>query len=311
VEPSFRLVVVFAEHAHGPGDAQPRPFGRATYATAMRETPLAVLARGHCRQAPESTFTEVTDRISRWLFAVETTGLVGAFDEAVGDAGVTLRFDQLRPLMEPAQAACRAASAPSAAFVELLARLQTRLGAALPPSLVSFWELCERSLQWRSLVCALVGPRLFEPASYLNHDLESAYRLSIAVQGNSMSPVHESLANEYVEWYAEADEAERATAATWRRFTVGDSVMLDPEIRYSLIEIGSDHGEWVELVSDWRDESGESPIFRAGDDYEGYADLLATSVPQWLGLEIDVTLARLAGSEDFRVVASGATPLSP
>lgn len=263
----------------------------------MSDTPFAVLTRSHGRRAPESTFTEVTDRISRWLFAVEATGLVEAFDEAVHDAAVTLRFDQLRPLMEPAQVACRAASAPSAAFVELLARLRTRLGAALPPSLVSFWELRERSPQWRSLIGALVSPTIFEPASYLNHDLDSAYRLSIAVQGNSMSPVHESLDDEYVEWFAESDEAERATAATWRRFTAGDSVMLDPEIRYSLIEIGSDHGEWVELVSDWRDESGESPIFRAGDDYEGYADLLATTVPQWLGLEIDATLARLAGSQ--------------
>jgi hypothetical protein len=281
----------------------------AAYAAAMSDTPFAVLTRGHGRRAPESTLTEVTDRISRWLLAVETAGLVEAFDEAVDDARVTLRFDQLRPLIEPAQAACRAAGAPSAAFAELVARLQTRLGAALPPSLVSFWELRERSPQWRSLVGALVGPRIFEPSSYLRHDLGSAYRLSIAVHGRSMSPVHTSLDDEYAEWFAEADEADRATAVSWRRFAVGNSVMLDPEVRYSLIEIASDHGEWVEVVSDWRDESGESPIFRAGDDYEGYADLLATSVPQWLGLEIDVTLTRLAGSEDFRVVASGATPL--
>jgi hypothetical protein len=169
--------------------------------------------------------------------------------------------------------------------------------------------LRERSPQWRTLVRALVGPRIFEPTSYLDHDRKSAYRLSIAVEGNAMSPVHATLDNEYVTWFAEADEAQQATTDTWRRFTVGDSVMLDPEIRYSLIEICSDHGEWVEVVSDWRDESGESPIFRAGDDYEGYADLLATSVPQWLGLEIDVTLARLAGSEDFRAIASGAAAL--
>jgi hypothetical protein len=277
----------------------------------VSDIPFALLTRGHGRRAPESTFTEVTGRISRWLFAIEAAGLAEGFDEAIDDAGVTLRFDELRPLIEPAQAACRAPSAPSTALVDLLDRLQARLGAALPPSLVSFWELRERSPQWRSLVGALVSPKIFEPSSYLNHKLESAYRLSIAVEGNSMSPIHESLDNEYVEWFAETDEAKRATAATWRRFRVGDSVMLDPEIRYSLIEIGSDHGEWVELVSDWRDEFGESPIFRAGDDYEGYADLLATSVPQWLGLEIDATLARLAGWEEFRTVASGATPLTP
>jgi hypothetical protein len=276
----------------------------------MSDTPFAVLTRGHGRRAPESTFTEVTDRIGRWLVAVETAGLVEAFDEAAGDARVTLGFDQLRLLLEPARAACRAAGAPSAAFVELVARLQARLGAALPPSLVSFWELRERSPQWRGLVGALVGPRIFEPSSYLDHDLGSEYRLSIAVQGRSMSPVHESLEHEYVEWFAETDEDDQATALTWRRFAVGDSMMLDPEIRYSLIEIGSDHGEWVEMVSDWRDGSGESPIFRAGDDYEGYADLLATSVPQWLGLEVDVTLARLAGWEEFRTVARGAMPLT-
>jgi hypothetical protein len=273
-------------------------------------TSFAEVTRYHGRRAPESTFTEVTERISRWLLAVEAAGLVEAFDGAVDDAGVTLRFHQLRPLLEPARAACRAAGAPSAAFVDLLARLRTRLGAAPPPSLVSLWELRERSPQWAGLVGALVGPRIFEPSSYLNHDLGSVYRLSIAVGRSSMSPVHTSLEGEYVEWFAETDEAERATAATWRRLTVGTSVRLDPEIRYSLIEIGSDHGEWVELVSDWRDESGESPIFRAGDDYEGYADLLGTSVPQWLGLEIDVTLARLAGSEDFRTIASGAMPFA-
>lgn len=271
----------------------------------MSDTSFSVLTRGHGRQAPESTFTEVTDRISRWLLAVEAAGLVEAFDEAVDDARVTLRFHELRSLTGPAQAACRAAAAPSAEFADLLARLQTRLGAALPPSLVDFWELRERSPEWRNLVGALVSPRIFEPSCYLNHDLDPAYRLSIAVTANSMSPVHSTLEHEYVEWFAETDEAQRATAATWRQFAVGDGVMLDPEVRYSLIEIGSDHGEWVEVVSDWRDESGESPIFRAGDNYEGYADLLATSVPQWLGLEIDVTLARLTRYEDFHLVASG------
>lgn len=271
----------------------------------MSDTPFSVLTRRHRRQAPESTFTEVTDRIGRWLLAVEAAGLAEAFDEAVDDARVTLRFHELRSLTEPARAACRAAAAPSADFADLLARLRTRLGAALPPSLVDFWELRGRSPEWRSLVDALVSPRIFEPSSYLNHNLDPAYRLSIAVTGNSMSPVHTTLADEYGEWFAETDEAQRATAATWRQFVVGDGVMLDPEVRYSLIEIGSDHGEWVEVVSDWRDESGESPIFRAGDDYEGYADLLGTSVPQWLGLEIDVTLARLTRYDDFRLVASG------
>ncbi|GAA0908863.1 hypothetical protein [Virgisporangium aurantiacum] len=276
----------------------------------MSDAAFSTLTRGHGRRAPESTFTEVTDRISRWLLAVEAAGLADAFDEAVHDAGVTLPFHELRSLTEPARAACRAAAAPSAAFGELLARLETRLGAALPPSLVGFWELRERSPEWRSLVGALVRPRIFEPSCYLDHDLGAAYRLSIAVTRNSMSPVHETLEDEYVEWFAETDEAKRATAATWRDFAVGDSVMLDPEIRYSLIEIGSDHGEWVEVVSDWRDGSGESPIFRAGDDYEGDADLLATTVPEWLGLEIDVTLARLTRYDDFRMVASGAAALA-
>jgi hypothetical protein len=275
----------------------------------MSDPSFSVLTRGHGRQAPESTFTEVTDRIGRWLLAVEAAGLVEAFDEAVDDMRGTPRFHELRSLTEPAQAACRMAAAPSADFADLLARLQTRLGAALPPSLVDFWELRERSPEWRNLVGGLVGPRIFEPFFYLNHDLDPAYRLSIAVKGNSMSPAHTTLEDEYVEWFAETDEAKRATAATWRQFGVGDSVMLDPEIRYSLIEIGSDHGEWVEMVSDWRDESGESPIFRAGDDYEGEADLLATSVPQWLGLEIDVTLARLTRYEDFHLIASGTTRL--
>jgi hypothetical protein len=279
-------------------------------AAATSATLFAGLTRRHARVAPESTFTEVTDRIGRWLVAVETAGTVEAFDGAAGDAGVTLHFGQLRALVEPARAACRAAGAPSAEFVDLLARLRERSGASLPPSLVAFWELRERSPQWRSLVRALVGPRIFEPSSYLDHDLGASYRLSIAVRGNSMSPVHKTLSDEYAEWFAESAEAERATAATWRRFAVGDDVMLDPDVRYSLIELGSDHGEWVEMVTDWRDGSGESPIFRAGDDYEGYADLLATSVPQWLGLEIDVTLARLAGSEDVRAIASGAVPLT-
>ncbi|GIJ70554.1 hypothetical protein [Virgisporangium ochraceum] len=277
----------------------------------MSDEPFAVLTRGHGRRTSESSFTEVTDRIARWLSAVEAAGLVAAFDGAAPDARVTLPFDRLRSLIGPARAACRAAGAPSDAFLDLLGRLRTRLGASPPPSLVDFWELRERSPQWRDVVSALVGPTIYDPSSYLDHGSDPKYRLSVALRGDSRSPVYATLEDEYVEWFEDTDEAQRATAATWQRFSVGDGVMLDPDIRYSLIEIASDHGEWVEVVTDWRDASGESPIFRSGDDYEGYADLLATSVPQWLGLEIDATLARLAGSVDFRAVAGGTTPLTP
>jgi hypothetical protein len=88
------------------------------------------------------------------------------------------------------------------------------------------------------------------------------------------------------EWFADVDEAQGATAATW----VGGGVILDPEIRYSLIGIGSDHGEWVEVFSDWRDESGESPSFQAGDDYRAtpiYCPPACTTAR----LEVDVTVA--------------------
>ncbi|MER5987988.1 hypothetical protein [Streptomyces sp. NPDC001787] len=171
-------------------------------------------------------------------------------------------------------------NAPSADFTTLLTRLQLRLGTPLPPSLIGFWELRARSPQWGTLFDTLMSPKMFAPSAYLDgHGYGPEYRLSVARVDSSIRPVHETLDYGYQAWFDGAAEALRATAATWRSFEVGDSVMLDPAVARSLIQIASDHGEWVELVSDWCDHTGESPIFRAGDDHEGYVDLLGTSLP--------------------------------
>ncbi|WPW32285.1 hypothetical protein P6B95_36165 [Streptomyces atratus] len=256
----------------------------------------------------------MTDRVCRWLRAVDASGLERAFDEAFETVDMHFheppRFEALLALVEPARQASMEPNAPSADFTTLLTRLQLRLGAPLPPSLIGFWELRARSLQWRTLFDTLMSPEIFAPSAYLDgHGYGPEYRLSVARVDNSIRPVHESLDYGYVEWFDDAAEAVRATAATWRNFRVGDSVMLDPTVARSLIQIASDHGEWVELVSDWCDETGESPIFRAGDDYEGYADLLGTSLPQWLGLEVDATMARLVVPDRATDVASGASLL--
>ncbi|MFE7113682.1 hypothetical protein ACFU98_47655 [Streptomyces sp. NPDC057575] len=254
----------------------------------------------------------MTDRVCRWLRAVDASGLEQAFDEASWFADVQVQpFRALLALAVPALQASMEPNAPSADFTTLLTRLQLRLAAPLPPSLIGFWELRARSPQWRTLFDTLVSPKIFAPSAYLDSHCcgPEKYRLSMALVGRSIHPVHESLDGEYVEWFDDASEAERATTATWRNFRVGDGVMLDPAVACSLIEIASDHGEWVELVSDWRDDTGESPVFRAGDDYEGYADLLGTSLPQWLGLEVDATMARLVTPDRITDVASGASLL--
>ncbi|MFD9428077.1 MULTISPECIES: hypothetical protein [unclassified Streptomyces] len=256
----------------------------------------------------------MTDRVCQWLRAVDASGLERAFDEAFEAVDMHFheppRFGALLALVEPALQASMEPNAPSADFTTLLTRLQLRLGTPLPPSLIGFWELRARSPQWRTLFDALMSPEIFAPSAFLDdHGYGLEYRLSVARVDNSIRPVHESLDYGYQEWFDGAAEALRATAATWRNFEVGDSVMLNPTVARSLIQIASDDGEWVELVSDWCDDTGESPIFRAGDDYEGYADLLGTSLPQWLGLEVDATMARLVTPDRATAVASGASLL--
>lgn len=275
----------------------------------MADISFETLTRDHGRRAPEPTFGEVTNRVCRWLRAVDASGLEQAFDEASWFADVQ-PFRALLALAEPALQASMEPNAPSADFTTLLTRLQLRLGAPLPPSLIGFWELRARSLQWRTLFDTLVSPKIFAPSAYLDgHGYGLEYRLSVAGVDNSIRPVHESLDHGYQEWFDGAAEGLRARATTWRNFEVGDSVMLDPTVARSLIQIASDDGEWVELVSDWCDDTGESPIFRAGDDYEGYADLLGTSLPQWLGLEIDATMAHLVTPDSATAVTSGASLL--
>ncbi|MFI7085616.1 hypothetical protein ACIBUR_18725 [Streptomyces anulatus] len=256
----------------------------------------------------------MTDRVCRWLRAVDASGLERAFDEAFEFMDAHIHepppFRALLALAEPALKATMEPRAPSADFTTLLTGLQLRLGAPLPPSLIGFWELRARSPQWRTLFDALMSPEIFAPSAYLDgHGYGPEYRLSVARVDNSIRPVHETLDYGYQDWFDGAAEALHATTATWRNFEIGDSVMLAPTVARSLIQIASDHGEWVELVSDWCDDTGESPIFRAGDDYEGYADLLGASLPQWLGLEVDATMARLVTPDRATVVASGASLL--
>ncbi len=70
-------------------------------------------------------------------------------------------------------------------------------------------------------------------------------------------------------------------------------------------------GTWVELVGDWRDDAGESPVFRAGDDFDGYVNLVGGTVAQWLGVEVDTTLARLVAPDQADAVALGGRRLRP
>ncbi|MGV9316397.1 hypothetical protein ACWDR0_30065 [Streptomyces sp. NPDC003691] len=267
----------------------------------MSDTAFGTLVRDHARPAPESTAAEVTERVCRWLRAVEGAGLAARFDRAfeVLVPREPPRLGALLALTGPALAACRAGGAPAGGLAALPGGLERRFGAPLPPSLTAFWELRARSPHWRALFSALTGPEVFDPAAYLDgHDYGPEYRLSVARVGDEVHPVYESLDDdEYGEWFDAAPEADRATAATWRSLRAGDRVMLDPAVALGLVQIASGGGEWVALVGDWRTDDGESPLFRAGDDYEGYAHLLGTSVPQWLGLEVDATMDRLAEAD--------------
>ncbi|MGW8882696.1 hypothetical protein, partial [Streptomyces mirabilis] len=84
----------------------------------------------------EPTFGEVTDRVCRWLRAVDASGLERAFDEAFETVDMhvhkPLPFRALLTLAEPALKASMELNAPSADFTTLLTRLQLRLGAPHP-----------------------------------------------------------------------------------------------------------------------------------------------------------------------------------
>ncbi len=263
------------------------------YRARMADDEFAMLTREHLRRAPEQTLYEVTDRLRGWLVAVRKAGLAGEFDRAFDSAP---SFEEIAELIEPALRSAAAPTAPTADFAATLLSVEEQLGAPLPPSLVDVWELRARSPRWRALVDAFLGPEMLDPTAYLNLPewwRGHGHRLAVSWSPDrrSISPVHESLEDDYLDWFANEDESGRATGSTWRRLVVGDGAMLDPGIADSLIEVAGGAGEWVEVVSDWRDERGESPIFRAGDDFEGYAYLLGSHVPEWLGLEIDVAVA--------------------
>lgn len=138
-----------------------------------------------------------------------------------------------------------------------------RPGAACPPGTCP--EVRSLFGLFRS-ICPLahrvgVGQNLmFAPSACLDgHGYGPDSRLSVARVDNSIRPVHESLDHGSVEWFDGVAEGLRATAATWRNLRSVTALMLDPTVARSLIQITSDHGEWVELVSDWCDSTASRP----------------------------------------------------
>ncbi len=123
----------------------------------------------------------MTDRVCRWLLAVDVAGLDPAFDGAFDGLGGyrVPRFAALRALVGPVQRAVVASAAQPVEFADLVGQLQDRFDAPLPPSLVAFWRLRAGSRPWRELFDALIGPKVFAPSAYL-HEHGADYRLSIA-----------------------------------------------------------------------------------------------------------------------------------
>ncbi len=180
----------------------------------------------------------------------------------------------------------------------IIALAEERLSASLPSAVRELWEFLGEASRAR-WVRGVLTHTLIDPRQLVTPPLwASDARLCCVADEDSASDTRERFADDYEEWFAEADSRQRVTDhADLAARQPGALVMLDPKLRDSLISVAYWHDtDWF-VVYDLRGDGAESPVFSNHDDDGGLSEYIARDVRAWFSLEVSQAIRAVAEQE--------------